>query len=81
MKNRKIVKTIAKIEAMISSANANPRYMLYFTDGEALPTAVDASVAYGIENPEFRGVPVEFEVTPRGQIVHATPVTEVNNNA
>lgn len=67
-------KTISRIERKRSSVNGNPRFELFFTDGTSASTAVDAGVAYGIENPEYRRGPVEFTVTSRGQIVNAKPV-------
>lgn len=76
MANATYVKTIAELERMNNSANGNPRFLVKFTDGTEASTQVDAAVAYGLENPEFRDVPVTFTVTRAGRIINAVPVTD-----
>lgn len=55
--------TIHAIERLRLSKNGNPRHRVTFTDGTMAETANDASVNYGIENREYRDVPlvVTFE--------------------
>ena len=65
--------TIARIERRESSRNGNPRFNVIFTDGTAAPTGVDASVAYEINNPEYRNVPLRVRFNSRGSIVDVTP--------
>ena len=61
---------IARTERMLNSTNANPRFMIVFTDGTAAPTGVDCSVAYGITNPEFRDSPLLVEYDRKGHIIY-----------
>lgn len=70
------VRTIERLDRMDSSANGNPRYLVTFTDGTGKPTSPDASIAYALPNPEFRGVPVTFTQNGRGHITHAVPVAD-----
>lgn len=72
--DRKITARVVDVVRHGTSANANPCYRVVLDDGTSYLTASDASVAYGIANPEFRGVPVELTLTPGGRIVHAKPL-------
>jgi hypothetical protein len=66
----KAVRTIASLERLWLSRVGNPRFQVVFTDGTAAQTATDASVNYGIENPEYRDVPLEVTFNRAGKIVH-----------
>lgn len=69
-----IRKSGRSLERMPSSRNGNPRYMVGFADGTSYPTAVDASVGYGIGNREYAGE-VEILLNGRNQIVDIREVT------
>lgn len=70
----KKVTRIRKLERRRNSVNGNPRYMVWFEDGTGYLTALDAACAYGIENPEMKGL---LEVTiERGQVTYLEPVKE-----
>lgn len=69
-----MIKIIDHLERLNNSVNGNPRYRVHFTDGTSALTQSDAAVSYGIGNPEFRGVPVEFKLSRAGRIWDATPV-------
>lgn len=71
----KIIRTIAALERMPSSANGNPRYLVKFTDGDSAPLEPDSSIGYSIPNPEFKGVSVVFTLNGRGHITHAQPAS------
>lgn len=62
------VVTIASLERMKLSTNGNPRFRVTFTDGTVAQTQTDSSIAYAIENPEYRDVPVKVSFTPAGRI-------------
>lgn len=72
-----IIGTIAALMRMNSSRNGNPRWSVSFVEADStphvFPTQPDASCAYGLDNPEFTGVPVEFTIKGR-QITHVEPV-------
>jgi hypothetical protein len=65
---------IAKIERLNDSRNGNPRFRvaLELPDGTwwTRQTESDASVNYGIENPEFRDTPVWVDFNGSGKISH-----------
>lgn len=70
------IQTIASrdaFERMPSSVNGNPRYRVTFTDGTSAPTQPDSGWAYGAENPEHLGVPLEVHYNGRGHITYARP--------
>lgn len=83
-KNTTITARVAEIKRGRSSHFGNPRFTLTLDNGATLRTAVDAGVAYGIENPEIVGrsqdlragalAPlVTFTLDGRGNIIGATP--------
>ena len=75
MSNEKYeVKTIASLERLKSSVNGNPRFRVMFTDGAVMQTQTDVSIAYAIENSEYRDVPVKVFTTPAGRIWDLVPV-------
>lgn len=53
-----------------NSVNGNPRFLVVFTDGSSALTQSDAAFCYGIENPEFRDVPVEVSFSRAGLITN-----------
>lgn len=70
----KFTDTIVHTERMASSRNGNPRFMIHFESGLALPTQPDASIAYGIENPEYHEGPVEVTKNGRGHVIYVKPM-------
>lgn len=60
---------IESIRSLRSSQYGNPRYEITFTDGTVAQTQSDASVNYGITNPEYQGVTLKVSFT-RGKITH-----------
>ncbi len=64
---------IEKIERMNNSKDGNPRFRLHTADG-AYATMPDASVAYGIENPEYQEGRVRLTLNSKGQVEHAEVV-------
>lgn len=54
--------------------NGNPRWLVSFAEHDTLPTEVDGSVGYGINNSEYREGLVEVTVTSRGSITYLKPV-------
>lgn len=61
--------TIAEIDRIASSANANPRYRVTLVGGANLNTGVDAAIGYAITNPEWKNTPVVFTLKRNGDIV------------
>lgn len=68
------VRTIDHLERLNNSANGNPRYRIHFTDGSSAITASDASFCYGIENREYRDVPLVIVWTRAGRISNVAHV-------
>lgn len=62
------VKRISQLERLRSSVNGNPRYRIYFTDASMMDTMSDASINYGIKNPEYRNGPVKVFTTRAGKV-------------
>ena len=61
---------IESIERLRSSVNSNPAFRVTFTDGQTARTGTDSAVAYEIENPEYRDVPLLVTFTRAGRIVN-----------
>ena len=77
MAEKTYVKTglmIARITRLNSSRNGNPRFQVSFTDGTVAPTGVDCAIAYGIQNSEYRGVPLSVTFNSRGHILYVNIV-------
>jgi hypothetical protein len=64
------VRTIDYLQRLTCSVNGNPRFRVHFTDGSSALTQSDASVAYGLGNPEYRDVPLEVTFTKAGRIAY-----------
>lgn len=62
------IRTIDHLERRKNSVNGNPRFRVVFTDGSSAITQSDAAFAYGLENPEFRDVPLEVTFSRAGLI-------------
>ena len=60
--------TVDTIERATASVNGNPAFYVTFTDGTRARTQSDADMAYGIENKEWRAVPLTVTFTPAGRI-------------
>jgi hypothetical protein len=56
--------------------NGNPRYRLTFDDGTSAPLQPDSSIAYGINNPEYRSGPVRVTFNGRGHVTYVKTVKE-----
>lgn len=56
MAHEKVVKgiRIVRLERLTNSANGNPRYAVTFNNGTEATTQADASLNYGITNPEAK---------------------------
>ena len=70
------MKKIARISLLKranNSVDGNPRWRVYLNDGTMYHTKVDASVAFGLDNPEYKDCDVEVTIE-QGQIVYVTPV-------
>lgn len=66
--------TIERLERLKLSVNGNPRFRIYFTDGQTALTQTDSSIAYGLENRKNIGVPVTVTATPAGRVVNVVPI-------
>lgn len=69
-------KTIERLERMRSSSLGNPRFLIHFTDGTTATTEPNGSVAYGLENRENIGAPVDVWAHRSGTVYNVVPVTE-----
>ena len=69
------IRRIASLERMRASVNGNPRYRVLFEDGTMSTTSPDASVAWGLENPEYKNVDVKVTYE-RGEIIYVNPIKE-----
>jgi hypothetical protein len=74
--DRTETKTIVGIDRMSSSRNGNPRYRLTFDDGTSAPLQPDSSIAYGINNPEYRSGPVRVTFNGRGHVTYVKTLKE-----
>lgn len=59
---------IVSLTRMKNSVNGNPRFMVMLSDGTEAPTRPDAMLSYGIENAEYRDVPLTVKLDGRGNI-------------
>lgn len=66
------VRQIDALERMTNTVNGNPRYRVRFTDGSSALTQSDASISYGIGNPEYRNRPVRVWFTRAGRVWDVT---------
>lgn len=64
---------IVKVERTGTSVNGNPKHRVELDTGESFNTQIDASVNYGINNPDMFDQDVEI-TTEWGVIVYARPV-------
>ena len=76
----KFVARITRIERLNMSRARNPRFQLHLDNGMSVVTQSDAAINYGIENPEYRNVPVEFTTSNDGRVVDARPVSELEKS-
>lgn len=67
------VAEISGMERLNNSPSGSPRYRLSLVGGATVDTAPDAQINYGIDNPEYRGVPVRFHTDSRGRVIQAQP--------
>lgn len=67
----KVTGTIVKLDRMNNSVNGSPVWRITLDGGEVLRTESDSSISYGLGNPEFRDVPVTFELTKSGRVFNA----------
>lgn len=64
----KAVKIIHHVERAHSSANGNPAWRVFFTDGDDAMTLPDVMWSYEAQNADNQGVPIEFTFTRGGKI-------------
>jgi len=74
------VQTIDHAERLNNSVKGNPRWRLFYADGQTALTQSDASVGYEIGNPNITGVPVEIKATRAGRVRSITPVSQLMAN-
>src|SRR6188768_3386724 len=68
-------RVIERTEQLNSSANGNPRFRFYFTDGSDAVLSSDASFGYEAENPEYRaGRTVDVSFTRAGRVEYMRSV-------
>lgn len=68
------VDRIVGLERMPSSKNGNSRWRVSFAEHASAPTEVDGSVAYGINNSEYRDVDLAVTLNSRGHVAYLRPV-------
>ena len=73
MMARTEVLTIESLERLNNSSNGNPRYKVTFTNGREALTETDGQVGYGLENEEYRDVPLEVTFTRAGRVQYVKP--------
>lgn len=59
---------IVSLTRLNSSASGNPRWLVLLDDGTETTTQSDASINYGIENPEYRNTSLTVEFSRAGRI-------------
>jgi hypothetical protein len=64
---------IVNLTRLQNSDNGSPRYRVTFDNGLVAQTQSDASINYGITNPEYRNVPLDVYVTRSGKISDLRP--------
>ena len=57
-----------------TSGMGNPSYWVALDNGEIYRTSANTSLAYGIENPEYRNEPHVFTLTAAGRIRSAMTI-------
>jgi hypothetical protein len=58
--------TISALERLLNTpATGNPRWHVYFTNGTSASTSPNADITFGIENSEYRGVPLTVSFDSR----------------
>jgi len=67
-------RTVKSLTRKNSSRNGNPKFEVTFTDGTRLTTATDTSLAYGIENSEYKRDPHEVVTNRKGDLIDLRPV-------
>jgi len=72
-KGTEIVTTIESLTRLKNSVNGNPRYRLHFSNGDSATTQSDASISYGLQNSEYRNVPVRVMLTAAGRVWNVEP--------
>lgn len=70
------VKTIDHVTRIGLSGLGNPRFRLHFTDGTTATTKPNTSIAYGLPNSLWEGVPVRITANGRGEVFDIVPETE-----
>lgn len=67
------VQIIDRLERLNLSTNGNPRFRIFYRDGQTAITQSDAMVSYGLENRENLGVPVTVTATRAGRVYGVKP--------
>lgn len=74
MSDKRVYGVIVRTQGMRNSPSGNPRFRVYLKSGDVYPTEPDASCAYGIENPDVIGHPVEITINSRANITYVRPL-------
>jgi hypothetical protein len=61
------------LERLVNDRSGNPRWQVTFTDGTVAVTHSGAAINYGIDNREYRNVPLTVEFSPAGKITRMHP--------
>lgn len=67
-------KIIDHVESLNNDPYGNPAWRVTFTDGTVTRTSSGASVAWGLNNSDMIGRPLEITFTRAGRIVYAEKV-------
>lgn len=68
-------RTISHVQRAGISADANPVYRVFFTDGLSALTKADAPVGYRVQDPDVHGIPLSVQFTRSGRIRSATVIS------
>jgi hypothetical protein len=71
-KPRTVIRAIRTTEHLTPTANANPRFRVFFTNGDEVLTQSDASCAYGLDGAEYRDIPLLITLSRAGRITHVS---------
>lgn len=67
-------KRILTMKKLPNSVNGNPRWQVWFTDGDVRITQSDAEVGYEISNSEYKNCNVRITLSRHGRITKVEKV-------
>lgn len=70
MRTSVVVKRILTMKRLPNSMRGNPRWQVWFTDGDVRITQSDANVGFEINKPEHRNREVKVSLSKNGRITH-----------